>query len=373
MRVLMLSKALVTGAYQTKAVEMACFSDVELYVVVPPYWREGGSRRDLERAHTQGYCLLVTPMALNGHFHLHFYPRLARHMRQICPDIVHIDEEPYNLATLQAMWLAKRCGAKALFFTWQNLLRAYPFPFRAIERYNYAQADYALAGNREAENVLRAKGYHGPVEVIPQFGVDPEIYRPLERSEPVEGFVIGYIGRLVQEKGVGTLLQAVGRLEGIWRLEIIGDGPQRTALEGLAKALGLTERVAFHAYVPSAEVPTRLNRLDVLVLPSVTQPNWKEQFGRVLIEAMACEVPVIGSDSGEIPHVIGDAGLIFPEGNAEALTNALRQVMAESDRRGRWGRAGRERVLAHYTQARIAERTVEIYRKLCEGQIVQGP
>ena len=71
--------------------------------------------------------------------------------------------------------------------------------------------------------------------------------------------------------------------------------------------------------MPSTEVPAVLRALDVLVLPSLTTPSWKEQFGRVLQEAMACAIPVVGSDSGEIPHVIGDAGLVTPEGDAAAL------------------------------------------------------
>ncbi|KMW70854.1 hypothetical protein WN50_32145, partial [Limnoraphis robusta CS-951] len=60
---------------------------------------------------------------------------------------------------------------------------------------------------------------------------------------------------------------------------------------------------------------------------TLTAVGWKEQFGHVLIEAMACKVPVIGSDSGEIPHVIGEAGVVFPEGKAEALGDCIRQLM----------------------------------------------
>jgi len=375
MRVLMISKACVVGAYQTKLEELARFPDLELTVIVPPYWREGRSRLQLERAHIRGYELVVARMAFNGHFHMHYYPSLGQHMHAVRPDIVHIDEEPYNLATAHAMWLAKRHRAKALFFTWQNLLRSYPFPFGAMERYNYAQADYALAGNAAAVEVLRAKGYRGPVEVIPQFGVDPAIYRPsITETSGVskpwkpcgdsEQFVIGYAGRLVPEKGVDILLRAVAGLEGCWLAEIVGGGPERAHLEELASDLGIAGRVTFHGWVASAEMPRWLNRFDVLVLPSLTRPNWREQFGRILVEAMACEVPVIGSDSGEIPNVIGEVGLATPEGDVEALRHALRAVRSEPDARARWGEPGRRRVLARYTQARIAARTYEVYRRL---------
>lgn len=364
----MISKACVAATYQVKLAEIARCPDVELHVVVPPYWREGRSRLWLERAHVRGYQMHVAPLALNGQFHLHFYPTLGRLMRQIAPDIVHIDEEPYNLATWQAMRLARRAGAQALFFTWQNLLRRYAWPFSALERYNYAQTAYAIAGNAEAEQVLRAKGYRGPVEVLPQFGVDPEIYRPAEGPATNDVLTIGYVGRLVPEKGVDLLLRAAAGLGGEWRLRIIGDGPERAALQGLAAELGLGERVEWVARVPFAQVPAEMARLDVLALPSRTRPNWKEQFGRVLVEAMSCEVPVIGSDSGEIPHVLGETGLVFPEGDAAALGRCLELVRDEPNRRGRWGRPGRQRVLERYTQAHVAQRTCAIYGRMREAR-----
>jgi glycosyltransferase involved in cell wall biosynthesis len=114
-------------------------------------------------------------------------------------------------------------------------------------------------------------------------------------------------------------------------------------------------------------MPEFYNHLNVLVLPSLTRPNWKEQFGRVLIEAMACGVPVLGSTSGEIPHVIGSAGIVLPEGDAQALANHLDALRSDAALQRRLGNAGRERVLAHYTQARIAQATVDVYRWLAEG------
>ena len=218
----MISKICVIGAYQKKLEELARLEGIQLYVVVPPYWREGRSRLNLAREHLRGYELLVEPMTFNGQFHVHFYPFLWRRFREIRPDIVHIDEEPYNLATWQAMRLAERFGAKTLFFTWQNLLRRYPFPFRTLERYNLAHADYALAGNTEAVDVLRAKGYAGPAAVIPQFGVDPEIYHPLPDRQPTSAGAlrIAYLGRLVPEKRDRSLAPrcgAIGAARGHWR------------------------------------------------------------------------------------------------------------------------------------------------------------
>ena len=135
-------------------------------------------------------------------------------------------------------------------------------------------------------------------------------------------------------------------------------------MRSLAHELGLVGRVAFAGKIPTAQMPEFYHRLDVLVLPSRTRPNWKEQFGRVLVEAMACGVPVIGSDSGEIPHVAGDAGLIFTEGQVDALRACLAKLVDKPELRANLGRQGRERVLAHYTQAQMADRTYQVYRSM---------
>jgi glycosyltransferase involved in cell wall biosynthesis len=164
-----------------------------------------------------------------------------------------------------------------------------------------------------------------------------------------------------------VLLDTVASLGGDWRLRLVGNGPLADALAGRAAAHGLDQRVSIEAGVPSLQVPEKMRALDVLVLPSLTRPNWKEQFGRVLIEAMACGVAVVGSDSGEIPNVIGDAGLIVPEGDVAALADALRRLAADLELRRTLGRRGRERALAYFTQAEVARKTVEVYRQVATG------
>ncbi len=363
MRILMVSKACIVGIYQRKLEEIASHDDLELRVVVPPYWRDERGTLPLERAHTQGYELAVEWMALNGNFHLHFYPRLARHIRSFRPDLVHLDEEPYNLATFHGMVLARQVGCRTLWFSWQNLLRRYPPPFSFFEKYCLHHADGAIAGSHTSARVWREKGYIGPLVVIPQFGVDPHLLAPPSRRERREDFVVGFAGRLVEEKGADLLLRAAAELREV-RVEVLGSGPLRADLEKLAKGLGIGDRVAFLGTLPSTQMTRFYHRLDVLVLPSRSRPNWIEQFGRVLVEAMACGVPVVGSDCGEIPHVIGDAGLLFPEGDVEELRGHLARLMAEPELRAELARKGRERVLAHYTQARVAAETVAFYRQL---------
>ena len=363
MRALMLSKALVAGPYQRKA-ELIAAAGVDLVVAVPSFWRDGDRLQPLERMYTRGYRLVETPIRRPGDFHLHHYPSLGRLLSQTAPEVVHVDEEPYNLATFLALRAARANGARTLFFTWQNLNRRYPPPFGWFERYAYRTADGAIAGSQMAADVLTAKGFRGRLWVIPQFGVDPEVFHPplaRRRGHPLR---IGFAGRLVPGKGVDLLLDAVSLLEVPWQLAIVGDGPERSTLALRAADLGILGQVTFTSWLAAAAVPRFFRQLDVLVLPSRSTPAWIEQFGRVLIEAMACETVCVGSDSGEIPQVLGSAGLVFAENDAAALRAQLARLAADAGLRQQLGVAGRQRVLAQFTMQRVAEATVAAYRTL---------
>lgn len=370
MRVLMVSKPMIASAYRTKLEAIARHSDIDLTVVVPPYWLDDAGRKaPLEPGHTDGYRLVVAPMAFNGHFHYHFYPTLHRVFAEARPDLLHMDEEPYNLSTLQGYALARRHGAKALFFTWQNLPRRYPPPISWLERLIYRLSSGAIAGNAEAVGVLRAKGYRARTWVIPQFGVDPDLFRP-DASSPSapRPFTVGFVGRLRERKGAHLLVEAVASLDDDTRLELLAWGEEEPRIRALALRLGLGERLRLSPAVPSEQVPAFLHRLDVAVMPSIEIDSWKEQFGRVLVEAMACGVNVVGSDSGEIAHVIGDAGLVFKMGDAAALAGCLRRLRDEPALRADLRERGLRRAHERYTQRAIADQTVAAYREIMSSR-----
>jgi glycosyltransferase involved in cell wall biosynthesis len=359
----MVSKALVVGAAQSKLEAIAAHPDVELTAVIPATW----DGKPYEPGYTRGYRTIVQPIRFDGNFHLFYLPTLGRVLRTIRPDVVHIDEEPINLATALATRQTLAVGARPLFFTWQNINRPYPPPFRWFEQYVYGRSAYAIAGNAEAEVVLRAKRYGGPCAVIPQFGVDQELFTPSPgetRRDPARPFTIGAPNRLEPHKGVDWLLEAVSELPGDWRLRFVGNGPLAPEIPAKAASLGIADRVSVEKPVPSRQVPDLLRQFDVVVLPSLTTSWWKEQFGRVLIEAMACQVPVVGSDSGEIPHVIGDGGLVVREAARAELRDALGRLMSDTSLREELGRRGRARVLERFTQTSVAARTVEVYRRV---------
>jgi glycosyltransferase involved in cell wall biosynthesis len=369
MKVLYVSKAMTTGAYRDKLQQLA--TQIELRAVAPRRW---GAQPADAVAPDQPWMRLV-PAAFQGHNHFHVYLRPACFFQNPKPDLVHIDEEPYSAVTAQ---LARQCTQRNLpyvFFAWQNIDKRIPQPFLAARGYVFRNARGAIAGTDEAASVLRMWGWTGPLEVIPQMGVDANRFRPDPATRAAarsrmqmdpDQFVVGYGGRLLREKGVQLLIGALQTVPAA-RLEILGDGPERGSLEHAAHRAGMADRVHFHGTVPSTAMAEWLPALDALVLPSLTTPGWKEQFGRILVEAMACGLAVVGSSSGEIPRVIADAGLVVPEGNVEALAAALRALSESAERRAALGERGRARVLARYTNERIAMDTVRFYHRVLNG------
>lgn len=365
MKILMLSKALVVGAYQRKAEELAALPGVDLTVAVPPVWQEPGvGPVPLEKRYTSGYRLAVLPMWLNGHFHLHFYPGLKRLVELIQPDIFHIDEESFNFATFQAMQLGVQHRAKCCFYNYANIERRYPPPFSTFERYTLRHATAAIAANHEAAAIIERHGYEGPIHILPQFGIDPELFYPAADPLPSEPFRLGYFGRMIESKGVLDLLEALAQLPDVVHLLLVGDGELLPRIEARIAELDMQHRVALRSRVPSTEVAAEMRQLHAFVLPSRTTPRWKEQFGRVLVEAMASGAPPIGSDSGEIPHVVGDAGLIFHEGDVADLVAKIRTLVERPELRAELARKGRERALAHYTQRALAESYYSVYQQM---------
>lgn len=360
---MLLSRAALVASYRPKLDALARMRDVELTVVVPPRWKEPDRVQALEPGPTPGYDLVVEPLALNGSFHAHFYPRLSRRLRTVRPDVLYVEEEPYNLATWHATRLAARFGIRTVCFTWQNIERRYPLPFRALERATLRRVDHLACGSEASVAVWRAKGYVGSTSVV-QSGIDADTWTPRPPGAPARPFTVGYVGRMVEAKGVDGLVRAFAdaRLPAGAGLLLVGDGAARGDIETEVRQRGIDARTELRRWSPSAAMPALMHELDVLVLPSLTGPHWKEQFGRVLVEAMASGVAVVGSDSGAIPDVIGDAGLVVPEGDDRALTAALERLADDDALRAELARRGRARAVDRYSHERIALQTLDACR-----------
>lgn len=333
----------------------------------PAEWRDpllAVSQAAASRSEWQQISLAMWGRADDPHRAL--YRTVTFGLRRFQPDLIHAEEEPDSLSALQIALARRLCAPRArlILHTWQNVERRLRPEVRWVRARALRAADAVLCANSEAQASLRRLGYQGHTEVLPAVGVDTDLFRPGPPRPPSGRFVVGYVGRLAPEKGIETLLQAVALCGANVAARVIGGGPLWESLHAQAEALSLTGRAEFVAPAPPGEIALRMRDLDALALPSRTTAVWKEQFGRALVEAMACAVPVIGSDSGAIPEVIGDAGLIFPEGDAPALAERIRQLQRSPERRRELGERGRARAQTHYAQSVLAARTLGVYRRL---------
>lgn len=356
---------------QQKAQRLGSLPGIDLRVMVPDRWFEYGKWRETQWPEKPSYSFQQEPVRFPWtgpmQWYLHYYPKLARTFRSFRPDIIDIWEEPWGLVSVHACLLRRRIlsEAKIVSETEANINRKHPFPFNKFRHYTLSQTDYAVSRNREGVDVLRANGYRGNARIVGN-GVDAELFRPMDRQSckkalGLTGFVAGYVGRMIEAKGLMDMVEAAALCPNEVNLLFVGSGDFTDALRQRARELGIAERVRFLPPRTMQELPEVMNAMDTLLLVSRTTRTWKEQFGRVIIEAHACGTPVIGSDSGGIPEVVGEGGVIVPERNPTRLAEALTTLCRNSDISLAMGRRGRRQVETLYTWERLAEQMRDIY------------
>lgn len=322
----------------------------DVRIVVPDRWRHEYADGLIRPQPLEGLesALLPLPIVLPGAPQRHFYRVWPAHVLQRTrPDVAFLEQEPFSLSALQWGLAASRASIPFGVQADENLDRHYPLPVRRYRRWVLRHARFVAARSPTAARLVSAWGAAGAVGVAPHaVPAWPATSEPHRISDGV--FTIGYAGRLVPEKGIRVLVKAVAALDGPVRLLVAGDGPQVSSLRDLNAPHVQLEHLPRARHEDMAGV---FRRMDVLVLPSLTTSTWTEQFGRVLVEAMSQQVPVIGSDSGEIPWVVQTTGggILVPEGDVEALAGALRELRADSAKRatlGARGRAGVDRLFS---------------------------
>jgi glycosyltransferase involved in cell wall biosynthesis len=314
------------------------------------------------------------PAHLTRFPHLMFYGGLRKLLAEPW-DLIHCWEEPYITAGAQIAALA-RPEVPLVFATFQNLTKQYPPPFNWMEQRVLRRANGWIAFGRTVhEAQLSRAGYAAiPSRVIPP-GVDTERFTPdaiaggrvrSERGWNDDTPVVGFLGRFVPEKGLAILTAALRRIEEPWRALFVGGGEGRAEIDALAASY--PGRVSVATNVAHDEVPAHLNAMDVLCAPSQTTARWREQFGRMLIEAMACGVPVLASRSGEIPYVVGDAGVLLDEGDVDAWTAALREVIVDPGTRRDLADRGLRKARLEFAWPVVARRHLEFFDELVAGR-----
>jgi glycosyltransferase involved in cell wall biosynthesis len=368
-RVLIISHTYTAPVNRLKFDIMAQDERFEFLLVTPKKWRNLLTIADNDPGLENGkYKTLFVGVRFGWHPVIYLIPRLRKIIGEFKPDLIYCEQEPICLVSLQVAILSG--SIPIIYFSWENIDRKdiryrLFWPARTI----CLRRSISMAvGSSDVACVIRKHGYRKPIYITPHLGVSEKLFFPkeaatLRRTITQRSFLVGYVGRFVEQKDVSTLIKALSALNHDieWHLVLVGGGPKKTEYETLIRNLGIIDRVTFQSPVPHDAIPQLLNCFDVLVLPSKTTPTWKEQFGHVLIEAMACGVLVIGSSSGEIPNVIGNAGLVFREEDVEDLNAKLTMLFQNVQLRDALREKGLRRVKELYTDSRIASNMIALY------------
>jgi L-malate glycosyltransferase len=372
MKILYIGHTYTIHANQAKIAALARLKDVEVTLVTPERWKGPlyDHKTDPYKSEgTERVAHHILKSVFAGKESAYFFrDKIFSIIANLQPDILHVEQGAYAMSYAQALLGTRKFSpeTRTTFFTWWNL------PYRLtgirsiLEDFNLQHSSCAIAGNNDGRGILICRGFDKPINVIPQLGVDPSVFN-VARDEDMRArlglkkFVLGYVGRVTKEKGVLDIMDAIASMQAKQELQlyVVGDGPALEEMKARAAKDGID--LIHHSAVRNEEIPKHLAQLDTLVLPSRTSEEWVEQFGHILIEAMAAGVPVLGSSSGEIPHVIQHAGRIFPEGNVEALSKLLDDFVRYPRIREQLKELGYERVQAEFTHDRIAERQLAVY------------
>jgi glycosyltransferase involved in cell wall biosynthesis len=333
-------------------------------LVVPARWRHDYADGEVApgRLPDLKARFIPAPVALPGQPQRHLYrPGVtSRLLAQPSPSVAFLEEETFSVPAFQWGVACRRRGIPFGVQADENLDRPLPLPAQLLRAWTLRNAAFVAARSPKAKEMVERWGARGRVEVIPHA---VPLWDTLPRPESSGVFTIGFAGRFVEEKGLRDLVSAAHRLNGQTRLLLTGNGPMREELSGVARN-GLEVEIV--SDISHDDMATAYARMDVLVLPSRTTPTWAEQFGRVLVEALWCGVPVIGSDSGEIPWVINTTGggLLFPEGDVDALANALVELRADPAIREALAGKGRESVERLFAVSAVGAQLDQVMREV---------
>jgi glycosyltransferase involved in cell wall biosynthesis len=285
---------------------------------------------------------------------------LRRAISDFQPDLIQVEEGAGSPAAVAVAAVARRMRIPYIIFSWESLPRRRGLLDQHRYRRTLRHAAGVIGGNRLAQALLRQHAPSSLAVVLPQTGASPA--QPVARDTDHRGLRLGFVGRLVPERGAESLLRACGQLLGPWTLTVAGTGPEQEPLEELAQRLGLASRIRWLGGIPRNELERVWADLDCLVVPSRDTPTWVERWSPILLDAMARGVVPVVTRAGALPETVGDAGVVVDD--IESLTAALQELLAEPERIRALGERARQRVLEEYVDAAVAQRTLAYWGQI---------
>lgn len=297
-------------------------------------------------------------------------------------DIIHA-AETYNGYSYQGARVRNRQKKRLVLTIWENVPFLSCRTFRGlwgnekVVRYVRDSADLFIAITERAGKALAIEGVsQDRIRVIPA-GVDTDRFAPGKPDEAMadrlhvtgDDLVVLFVGRLTREKGVYDLIYAAKLASADPELRsvkflIAGEGSEKQRLVSLIKMLGIDDKVKLIGNFSYQDMPKVYSVVDAFILPSIPVQWWQEQFGMVLVEAMASGLPIISTMSGSIPEVVGDAGILVQPGDPVSIYGAIKNLASDGARLRHLGRMSRHRAEKEFDIRRISGMIGDAYREL---------
>ena len=313
----------------------------------------------------EDFEIVELPVKRSGDVNRHAYEReeLSRLIRRVRPTLLDVHEEPFSVVSHQCVRAAP-LDLPMTMYTAQNVDKRFPPPFSRYEGSAHRRVAALYPCSRQAASVSRGKGFGGLIEVIP-LGYDESTFVPGSQSAGDSEIVLGFLGRLVPEKGVIDAVQILERLNDrrLVRLVIVGAGPEAPRALEVADALGLADRVEILPWQSGPELASTYRRCHVVVVPSQSTLTWVEQFGRVIVEAQASGAVVAAYASGSIAEVARGTALLADVGEVDRLAERIWDLL-ESPSEFAAARAAGLELARERTWKRVATRQIDLYESV---------
>ncbi|RLG21352.1 hypothetical protein DRN74_02195 [Candidatus Micrarchaeota archaeon] len=319
----------------------------EVHIITPKKWQNVFRLpKDYDSIHFH-FC----DDKFHGNASLYFIPCVSKYVKELKPDLIFTMAEPWSLLVTNNEMIANKFKIPHVIAMWENLDKDLPFPFSRFEKRNIKGIEGLINGNPEGWEIYKRKGAKCLHHIDPLGAVDIKEFSKkkgdLRKELKLKGKkVILYAGRFVPQKGLLYIINSMGEvLKNVDNAHylFVGKGELEERLKEEIRKKGVEDRVTIINWVPREKMPMLYNTADVFLYPSYRTKKWAEQFGFALIEAMACETPVITASSGSIPWVVGDAAIVVKPKNSDELGKAIVKVLTDDKLRRRLIEKGKKR------------------------------
>lgn len=392
-----ISHAYVYSPYREKIEALAKYKNLKITLITPEFGLEGGGQKVYTTPYEgKKYKHIILSSYFTGKLNFFIFKNLKKTLSEINPDIIMLEEEYWTQVAAQVTYVTKKFlpQTKLILLSQENICHIWEKEgkslyqkfryqsFHLLEQFIIPKLDGLVFQFPEVwqdfEQRMLALKFKGTKGTFPQLGVDYDRFakpatiknlRSIREKLNLDNntFVYGYIGRITKEKGVEDMIYALAGWDKLnTKVLIIGNGDSEylEELHQLIKKLNLNYIVSIHPAIPFDDIPNYFQILDISILLSHTTPIWKEQFGRVLVESMAAGTPVIGSDSGAIPLVIGRAGYIVMEKDILSIREALIEAYANKNKYEKLSKLAQIRATKHFSYTAIAEKTYDFIKEI---------